>query len=710
MSSHSIGLLIHDLCKPVPKSFIGSSEHDVHQARSETFVSAFLQGDHGSQLPLGERRTHFLCDLSFLRWLLEDQLNWNEEPLSREHRQLRWNYNALTLESILTRTMDTILTYGVVLNSPELMAGSKLWLDSLKSMKNDLAARDDLEDSMMLQKLEAVVRLLMKAEKLGKRKEVKDLSQLTDAFALAAMFRPFKIEEEIDWDLSISLLICALEHRVRTDYLHKAPKGSDTVWPTNKQIGELIENFQNVCIDNLGYEPDYLERLLRVRPKLDMLKKFNRLQDLDAIVNLLEAAQVRQLIRGSKSSKLGDSIPKVRYVGARHDFEILSSLLLEKVYGLTKMPSMRAAMGLRFDNVDCVAEQLVNSLCHYDLEDDLEQMMSIVRKLRYLVCIRGPSTDEQTVAFPQTLQAFLQDLPSTDRYDQELRQNEKQLKADTELTEIGKTALCQESHGREKSNWVLDAASYLVLLDAKAAFKEIYPGPHIKRDFDVDHELRIMPPILRSYPPNEVCPFPALYHRLKAAKKRLQLPNGDGSLVQDVEILLRTMEQCPEIQAMRANRKEQKLEAMREDRIEHGKLSGYSKRQMETSETMIDPDWRVVQKGWSQDMSFLMSLYRRKLAQVTRKAAWSIVPGVHFMVDRQIQCMLKILLSYESANMDGESDFQARLEEILERLREFEYLPEQEGLNKLIVKIGEANEFYIPAENSSELELESLNF
>ena len=692
MSPHSIGLLVHDLCKPVSKSFIGSSEHDIHQARSESFISAFLRGDHGSQLPLGEQRTHFLCDLSFLRWLLEDKLDWNEEPLSKEHQQLRWNYNALFLDSILTRTMDTILTYDVILNNPELMAGSKLWLNSLKSVKNDLVARDDLEDSMLLQKLEAVVRLLMKADDLSKRKEVKDLSQLTDAFALAAMFRRFKVGGDFDWDLSISLLICALEHRVRTDSLHKAAQGSDTVWPTNDHIGDLIEDFQDDYTDNFGYKPDYLERLLRVRPKLDILENFDRLHDLDAIVNLLEEAQVRQYIRGSKSGNLSDSIPDARSVGAQHDFKILSFLLLESVYGLTKMPTVQAAMGLRFDDVDCVAEQLINRLCHYDLDDDLERMMSIVRKLRYLASIRKLSTDEQTTAFPQTLQTFLQNLPPPDRYDQELRQNEKHLKADKELTETGKMALCQESHGREKSGWDLDAASFLVLLDAKAAFMDIFPGPHIKRDFDVEHELRIMPPILRSYPLDEVHPSPALYHRFKAAKKKLQLLDGNDFLVEELAILLGTMEQRPEIQAMLAKRKEQKREAMTEDRIAHGKLSGYSnsKKLLEVSEAPIDPDWRVVQKSWSQDISFLISLLRRKLAQVSRKAAWSIVPGASFIVDRQIQYMLKILLSYENANMHGESDFEAELEEIRGRLGEFEYLSEREreGLDRLIVKIG----------------------
>ena len=702
MSPDSISLLVRDLCKPVPKSFIGSSEHDVHQARPESFINAFLLGCQGNQLPLGEERTHFLCDLSFLRWLLEDKLDWNEKPLSKEHRQLRWKYNALTLDSMLTRTMDIILTYDIILDNPEFMAASKLWLDSLKLMKNDLAARDGPEDSVMLQKLEAIIRLLMKADEPAKRKEVKDLSRLTDAYALAAMFRRFKLEGDLDWNLSISLLICALEHRARKDYLHKATKRSDTVWPTNDQIGDLIEDLQYVYFDHFGYEPDYLERLLRVRSKLDMLKKFDRLLDLDAIINLLEEAQVRQFIRGSESSKLEDSVSGTRYVGAQHDFEILSSLLLEKFYGLSRIPSVQAAMGLRFDNVESVAEQLINSLRHYDLDDDLERMMSIVRKLSYWTSIRRLSRDQQTVALPRTLQAFLQDLPTTHVYETELRQKYKQWRADTELLEIGSMALCRESHGREKSGWALDAASFLVLLDAKAAFKDIYPGLHIKRDFDVGHELRIMPPILRSYPLNEICPSPALYYHTKTSKKRLQLPE-DRSLLAEVNNFLRTMERCPEIQAVRVNRREQKLAAMRDDRTAHGKLLGYFESDREASKATRDSDWCVVQTGWRRDISFLMLLFRRKLAQVSRKAAWSMIPGASFMVDTQIQCMLKILLSYGTANMHDEGDLQARLVEIREKVREFEYLPEWEALNKLIVKIEQANEFHNPAEHSPQL-------
>ena len=181
------------------------------------------------------------------------------------------DYNVPTLDSILTRTMAIVLTYDIVLDRPELMAGSKLWLDDLKSVMNDLAARDGPGDSIMLRKLEAIIRLLIKADDLVKRKEVKDLSQLTDAFALAAMFRRFKVEGKLDCNLSIFLLIYALEHRFRIDYLHMAAKKSDTVWPTNDQIGDLIEDLQYDSFDRSGYEPDYLERLLRVRPKLDML-------------------------------------------------------------------------------------------------------------------------------------------------------------------------------------------------------------------------------------------------------------------------------------------------------------------------------------------------------------------------------------------------------------------------------------------------------
>ena len=220
--------------------------------------------------------------------------------------------------------------------------------------------------------------------------------------------------------------------------------------------------------------------------------------------------------------------------------------------------------------------------------------------------------------------------------------------------------LCQESHGREKSGWALDAASFLVLLDAKAAFKEIYSASHIKGDFDIDHELQVMPPILRSYPLNEVCPSLALYHRTKATKKRLQLPE-DGSLVEEVNIFLRTMERCPEAQAFCANRREEKRVVMRDDRIAHGELLEYVESQDEVSEIMRDSDWCVVRKSWSRDLSFLIFLFRRKSAQVSRKAACSVVPGAYFMVDRQIQCILKILLGYESADMHNEGDLHAQL-------------------------------------------------
>ena len=707
MSPDSIGLLIHDLCKSVPKSFNDSTEYDVHQARSEGFINVFLRGDEGDQLPLGDERTHFLCDLSFLRWLLVDKLDWNETPLSKEHRQLRWKYSAPTLDSMLTRTMEIVLTYDVVLDGPELMAGSKLWLHHLKSVKNDLAARNDPEDSIMLRNLEAIVRLLVKADDPAKTKEVKDLSQLTDAFALAAMFRRFKMEGELDWDLNISLLICALEHRVKTDYLHKSAKKSDTVWPTNDQIGDLIENLQYDKVDHPSYEPDYVERLLRVRPKLDMLKKFDHMHDVDAIINLLEEAQVKQLTKGSESGKLGESISDLTYVGAQHDFEILSSLLLEKVYGLTKVPCVRDAMGLRFDDIYCVAEQLVSSLCHYDIDDDLERIMSILRKLRYWANIRRLSKDQQTVAFPRILQGFLQDLPTTDRYQRELRQKHKQWKADVELLEIGKIALCQESHGREKSGWALDAASFLVIFDAKAAFKDTYPASHIKGDFDIDHELRIMPPILRSYPLDEVCPSPALYYRTKATEKQLQLPR-DHSLVEEMNTFLRTMERCPNVQAFRANRREEKLVAMRDDRIAHGKLLGYVQSPDEVIEATLNSDWCVIRNGWSRDLSFMIFLFRRKLAQVSRKAAWSVVPGSYFMVDRQIRCMLRILHGYESADMHNEGDLQAQLVETQEKVREFEYLPEWEELNKLVIRIEEANELHTLAEHDSELGLQSL--
>ena len=118
------------------------------------------------------------------------------------------------------------------------------------------------------------------------------------------------------------------------------------------------------------------------------------MHDVDAIINLLEEAQVKKFIRGSKSGKLGDSISSLRYVGPQHELEILSSLLLETVYGLTKIPSVRDAMGLRFDNIDCVAKQLVSSLCHYGIDDDLERMMSVLRKIRYWASIWRLSEDQ----------------------------------------------------------------------------------------------------------------------------------------------------------------------------------------------------------------------------------------------------------------------------------------------------------------------------
>ncbi|KAL8790281.1 MAG: hypothetical protein Q9195_006439 [Heterodermia aff. obscurata] len=117
----------------------------------------------------------------------------------------------------------------------------------------------------------------------------------------------------------------------------------------------------------------------------------------------------------------------------------------------------------------------------------------------------------------------------------------------------------------------------------------------------------------------------------------------------------------------------------------HGKLLGCVKRQ---HEVMVESDWCVVRKGWSRDLSVLISLFKKKLAQVSRKAAWSI------WNDRQIQCMLKILLNYESAEMHNEGDLQAQLIEILDYLRGFEYLPEWKDLNKMIVKIEEANELH----------------
>ena len=171
---------------------------------------------------------------------------------------------------MLTRTIYIVLTYDIVLDGPELMAGSKLWLDDLKSVMNDLAARDGPGDLILLRKLEAVVRLLMKADDLrGKRSKTYHNSRM--------LLRLRQCSDASRWKASLTAICAFLFSFVhqsiesgQTIYA-KPLKKLDTISPTNEQIGDLIENLQYNSFDHSGYEPDYLERLLRVRPKLDML-------------------------------------------------------------------------------------------------------------------------------------------------------------------------------------------------------------------------------------------------------------------------------------------------------------------------------------------------------------------------------------------------------------------------------------------------------
>ncbi|KAG6991201.1 hypothetical protein G7Y79_00055g089770 [Physcia stellaris] len=683
--------------------FIDGIGHDVRSAVSEKYVNLFLAGDTEDEVPLGSERTHCFCDLTFLRWLFVDKLAWNETPLCREHQQLRRRYDAVNLDGVLMRTMDIILTYDIVLDLPELIAASLLWNDDFRSVEKDLATHDGPRDAYIRRKLDDVRYLLLEAHSISyKRKEVQDLSRLTDAYAVAAMFKSYKLEGRFDleWDFDVSLFIYVLEHRAKTEPMRKAARTPDTLWPTDQYLENLIDRLSTHYSSNVFYQPDFLDRLLRVRPKLEIVEDFDYMADLDDVINMLEEAQVSRFARDFEVDRRSGRSDKK----GNPDSEFLSSLLLAQAFGMVQPLSVQGALGYSLQHIDDIAERLVDVLCKYDIDDSLEHIMSTLRRLRHWMNVRRRTLEGQTSTYlPATLQRFVGNLPSIHRYELELRQVTKQRKADMKLLMQGKRALLDENHGREKGGWANDAVAFLVLLNAKATSKTIYPTPEIKRDLDVDHELRIMPPILLSYSTDEVCPSPALYFRMKAAKKLIDNPEN-AELVAQVQALIDIMELVPEVQSWRESRKQGKQQVMRDDRIRHYRqseasiilLDGYEFDDDDDDDfksDKVDQDWRSEKKGWARDMSFLVTLFGRKFAQVPRKADWSILPGVSFLVNKEIKYMLRILLSYDITFMGGLQLWLGSLAKIMERLREYEYVPEWSSLKKLVEKVEAAARF-----------------
>lgn len=679
--------------------FIDGIGHDVRSAVSEKYLNLFLAGDTENELPLGSERTHCFCDLTFLRWLFVDKLAWNETPLCSEHQQLRRRYSAVNLDGVLMRTMDIILTYDIVLDLPELIAASVLWIDDFRSVEKDLATHDGPRDADIRRKFNDVTYLLLEAHSMGyKRQEVQDLSRLTDAFAVAAMFKSFKLEGmfDLEWDFDVSLFIYVLEHRAKTEPMRKAARVPDTLWPTDEYLENLIDRLGTHYSSDMTYQPDFLDRLLRIRPKLEIVEDFDYMVDLDDVINMLEEAQVNRFVSDFKFDRRSGT----SYNKGNPDSEFLSSLLLEQAFGMVQPPSVQGALGCSLQHIDDIAKKLVDILCKYDIDDNLEHIMSTLRRLRHWMNVRKTLKGQESTYLPATLQTFVDNLPSIHRYELELRQVTKQRKADMNLLMQGKRALLDENHGREKGGWANDAVAFLVLLNAKATSKTIYPTPEIMRDLDVDHELRIMPPIIRSYSTEEVCPSPALYFRMKAAKKLIDNPEN-GELVSQVQALLDVMELVPEVQSWRESRKQGKQQVMRDDRIRHYRqfraspclFDGYEFDEDDFKSDEVDQDWRSEKKGWARDMSFLVTLFGRKVAQVPRKADWSILPGVSFLVNKEIKYMLRILLSYDISVMGGFELWLGSLEEVMEKLREYEYVPEWPSLKKLVDKMEEAADF-----------------
>ena len=678
--------------------FIDSIGHDVRSAVSEKYVNVFLAGDTEKELPLGSERTHCFCDLTFLRWLFVDKLAWNERPLCGEHQQLRRRYNAANLDGVLMRTMDIILTYDIVLDLPELIAASELWMDDLRSVEKDLATYEGPWDAEIRRKFSEVTSLLLQAKLTShKRHEVQDLSRLTDAFAVAAMFKSFKLERTVDleWDFDVSLFIYALEHRARTEPMRKAASVPDTLWPTNEYLEDLIDSLDTHYSD-VTYQPDYLDRLLKVRPKLEMVEEFEYMMELDCVIYKLEEAQVNQFISDFGLDSTGNRRSEISHKTGDPDFEFLSSLLLGHVFGLVQPPSAYEILGYSLNHIGDITGKLVDVLCNYDIDDSLEHTMSTLRRLRHWTNVRRTLRSQRCAYLPETLLTFVDNLPSIHRYQLELRRVTKQLKADMNLLKQGKTALIDENHGRE-GGWFNDAVAFLVLLDTRALCKTIHPTPEIQRDLDVDHELRIMPQILRSYPTEEVCPSPALYFRMKAAKKAIDNPEN-SELVAEVQALLDVMERLPEVQSWRESRKQEKQQVMRDDRIRHGRpfrtspcrFEGYEMDDDAFKSDDVDQDWRSERKGWARDICFLVSLFERKFAQVPRKIGWSTLPWLSFLVNTQIKYLLRILLSYDVTSMGGFTFWLRNLEEIMKKLHEYEHVHERPSLQKLVEKIEEA--------------------
>ena len=665
-------------------------------------MNVFLAGDSENELPLGSERTHCFCDLTFLRWLFVDKLAWNERPLCGEHQQLRRRYNAANLDVVLMRTMNIVLTYDIVLDLPELIAATKLWKDDFRSVEKNLATYDGPWDADAKQKFDDVMDLLLQAESTSyKRTKVQDLSRLTDAFAVAAMFKSFKLETmvDIEWDFDVSLFIYALEHRASTEPMRKAASIPDTLWPANKYLEDLIDSLNTHCGD-VTYEPDYLDRLLKVRPKLEMADEFDYMVDLDGVVDMLEEAQVNRFVSDFGLDSTVDRRSGMKHKTGEPDFEFLSSLLLGQVFGVVQPPSTYEALGYSLNHIDDTVGRLIDILCNYDIDDSLEHIMSTIRRLRHWMHIRRTSRTHKSAYLPETLLTFVDNLPSIHRYQLELRHVTKQLKADMDLLAQGKKALIDENHGREKAGWFNDAVAFLVLLNTKALCKTIYPTPEIQRDLDVDHELRIMPQILRSYSTDDVCPSPALYFRFKATKKGIDNPEN-SELVAKVQALLEVMELLPEVRSWRESRKQEKQQVMRDDRIRHGRqfraspyrFEGYQSDEDDIKSDDADQDWRSEPKGWARDMGFLVYLFGRKFAQVPRKIVWSILPWLSFLVDKQIKYMLRVLLSYENTDMGGFPFWLRKLEGVMKKLHEYEYVHELPSLQRLVDKMEVAADF-----------------
>ena len=543
------------------------------------------------RLPLGKRRTNCFADLAFILWLLTDKFSWNESPLCKQHQQVRLRYEKHTLDDVIERQIDIFLTYSLESDLLELMACSKIWWHEYDQLQRALSVdmcNRSWRDSFWPQ-IRSVRFLLTMADDPYKTDEFEGTQRFRDALAAAALFRRSRPGQVHDEDVDVLLFVCSVERKASAQSLQRAAPGIDARWPMDDAIiyqASIIREHQD-----MAYKADFLERLLAVRPKLDEDPCFYSMDDLDAIINMVEEAHVREKLREIQERKHADATSGFRQRVAHPDIEFLDTFSMDRSAARLRPALKQIGYFASYtpDEVEVMIAGLLKALCNFDIDDDLESVMSDIRKVRIWVDIRESSNITYHAPLSKALKEFVRILPESKRYDGELRQAAKQTKINDDLTDMGRMALSKDSHGRERCGWSHDAASFMLMLEAKVTGTVIYTQAKSKQDLDVNGEIRDLLTILSSYEIEEIDASPTLYYRIRDAVRTTHL-SLDPDIKNGVERLLGVISECTAVKANEEDGKRQLYSLIKYDRFICRRLVG-TQSEDTFVEQVVEPLW-----------------------------------------------------------------------------------------------------------------------